>query len=163
MGVSPKSVEKWSALILGVEGDTATLVEAFAVFARYKERIASHKDQYKQAQEGTMDAIRKELEFKKRPKAERSEEEELEINEKKESANERLEKVKNSLDLLNEEFELALAANMVEVKSKVFTHVTVQFGDEKVVTKRVRGPTIFAFNQYEIQVSSKLEDEDVGV
>ncbi|MFV0446991.1 MAG: DUF342 domain-containing protein [Vibrio sp.] len=150
-------------LNLGVEGDTATLVEAFAVFARYKERIVSHKEQYKQAQEGTMDAIRKELEFKKRPKAERSEEEELEINEKKESANERLEKVKNSLDLLNEEFELALASNMVEAKGKVFTHVTVQFGDEKVVTKRVRGPTIFTFNQYEIQVSSKLEDEDVGV
>ncbi|WP_165313354.1 FapA family protein [Vibrio ziniensis] len=162
-GGTAKVGGKVVCLNLGVEGDTITLVEAFASFGRYKERIANHRDQYKQAQEGTMDAIRKELEFKKRPKAERSAEEELEINDRKEKANERLEKVKSSLDLLNEEFELALAANTVEAKNKVFTHVTVQFSDEKVVTKRVRGPSVFAFNQYEIQVSSKLEDEDVGV
>lgn len=161
-GGTAKVGGKVVCLNLGVEGDTVTHLEAFANFNRFKERIASHKEQYKQAQEGTMDAIRKELEFKKRPKAERTEEEELEINDRKEKANERLEKVKSALDLLNEEFELAMAANTVEVKSKVFTHVTVQFGEEKVTTKRVRGPSIFSFNQYEIQVSSKLEDEDVG-
>ncbi len=150
-------------LNLGVEGDTPTVVEAFASFARYKERIASHKDQYKQAQEGTMSAIRSELEFKKRPKTERTDEEEQEINLKKEAANERLEKVKAAVEALNEEFELALTTNIIDVKSKVFTHVTVQYGDEKVVTKRVRGPSIFSFNQYEIDVSSKFEDEDVGI
>ncbi len=149
-------------LNLGVEGDTATIVEAFASFSSYKERIAGYKAQYKLAQEETMGAIRHELEFKKRPKAERSEEEEQEISLKKEVANQRLEKVKAALDTLTNDFELALESNTVTAKSRVYTHVTVLFGDEKVVTKRVRGPSIFSFNQYEINVSSKLENEDIA-
>ncbi|MDN3685202.1 hypothetical protein QW180_22900 [Vibrio sinaloensis] len=53
---------------LGVEGDTATYVEAFARFQMYKERQAKLKEQYTQAQEDTMSVIRKELELKKIPK-----------------------------------------------------------------------------------------------
>ncbi len=150
-------------LNLGVEGDTPTIVEGFASFARYKERIASYRDQYKKAQEGTMTAIRRELEFKKRPKAERTEEEQQDIDIQKQEANERLEKVKAAVEALNEEFELALRANTIDVKGKVFTHVTVQYGDEKVTIKRSKGPSVFSFNQYEIDVSSKLEDDDVGI
>jgi uncharacterized protein (DUF342 family) len=41
--------------------------------------------------------------------------------------------------------------------------VTVQFGDEQVITKRTHGGSIFSFNQYEIKVSSTLEEEDVAV
>ncbi len=149
-------------LNLGVEGDTPTIIEAFACFGRFKERIASYKDQYKLAQEDTMSAIRRELEFKKRPKAERTEEEQQDIDQKKDAANERLEKVKSAVEALNREFEVALESNTIDVKGKVFTHVTVQYGDEKVTIKRVRGPSLFSFNQYEIDVSSKFEDEDVG-
>lgn len=162
-GGTAKVGGKVVCLNLGVEGDTPTVVEAFASFARYKERIASHRDQYKLAQESTMNAIRQELEFKKRPKAERTEEEEQEINSKKEAANERLEKVKAAVEALNEEFELALSTNTIDVKGKVFTHVTIEYGEEKIVIKRAKGPTIFSFNQYEIDVSSKFEDEDVGI
>lgn len=154
---------KVTCLNLGVEGDTAMNVEAFARFAWYKDRMAKHKEQYKLAQEETMDIIRRELEFKKRPKAERSDEEELEIDNAKDQANAKLEKVKSALDILNDEFEIALENNVVDVKGKVFTHVSVQFGDERVTTKRVHGPSIFSFNQYEIQLSSKLDEEEIGI
>ncbi len=160
-GGHAKAGGKVTCAYLGVEGDTVTLVEAFACFGRYKDRIANHKDQYKQAQEGTMEAIRRELEFNKRPKSERSDEETEEIRVQKEQATERLDKVKAALDLLNGEFDVALSENTVEAKHKVFTHVTVQFGEEKAVIKRSRGPSVFTFNQYEVQVSSKLESEDV--
>ncbi len=160
-GGHAKAGGKVTCAYLGVEGDTVTLVEAFACFGRYKDRIANHKDQYKQAQEGMMEAIRRELEFNKRQKSERSDEETEEIRVQKEQATERLDKVKAALDLLNGEFDVALSENTVEAKHKVFTHVTVQFGEEKAVIKRSRGPSVFTFNQYEVQVSSKLESEDV--
>lgn len=158
-----KAGAKVICLNLGVEGDTITQVEAFARFGWYKDRIAKHKEQYKLAQEETMEVIRRELEFKKRPKAERSDEEELEIDNDKEQANARLEKVKSALDILNDEFAMMLENNVVEVKAKVFTHVTVQFGEERVSTKRVHGPSTFSFNQYEIQISSKLDEEEIGI
>nr|NKQ94824.1 DUF342 domain-containing protein [Escherichia coli] len=56
-----------------------------------------------------------------------------------------------------------LLENTVEAKNKVFTHVTIQFGDEKVLTKREHGASIFKFNQYEIKLSSLLEAEDIGI
>lgn len=158
-----KAGAKVICLNLGVEGDTITHVEAFARFGWYKDRIAKHKEQYKLAQEETMEVIRRELEVKKRPKAERSEEAEIEIDTAKRQANVRLEKVKSALDILNDEFEMMLESNTVDVKAKVFTHVTVQFGDERVTTKRVHGPSTFSFNQYEIQMSSKLDEEEIGI
>ncbi|WP_000265350.1 DUF342 domain-containing protein [Vibrio sp. RC586] len=148
---------------LGVEGDTATHVEAFARYQSYKERINKHKDLYKQAQDTMMELIRREIEFKKRPKAERNEEESQAIDKAKVEANEQMEKIKLALDMLSEEFEVQLAENTVEAKNKVFTHVTIQFGDERVLTKRAHGASIFAFNQYEIQLSSMLEAEDIGI
>ncbi|WJG24628.1 DUF342 domain-containing protein [Vibrio furnissii] len=162
-GGTAKVGGKIVCLNLGVEGDTATNIEAFARFSGYKERITKHKEQYKQAQEETMDVIRRELEFKKRPKAERTEEEELSIDEQKQNASEHMEKVKMALELLNEEFEQMLESNTVEAKGKVFTHVSIQYGEERVTTKRVHGPSVFTFNQYEIQMSSKLDEEDIGI
>lgn len=147
---------------LGVEGDTATHVQAFARYAMYKDRIAKHKDQYTQAQEATMDVIRQEIEFKKKPKAERTEEQQLKIEQFKQQSNERLEKAKTALEILTDEFEQLLEINTIEAKNKVYTHVTVQFGDERVVTKRVHGASIFSFNQYDIKCASMLEEEDVG-
>lgn len=144
---------------LGVEGDTATYVEAFARFQMYKERQAKLKEQYTQAQEDTMSVIRKELELKKIPKSERTPEQEQELETFKQESNEHLEKVKQARDSNEQELETALEANVVEVKGKVFTHVTVQFGEDKVITKRAHGPSIFSFNQYEIKCRSLLDEE----
>lgn len=146
---------------LGVEGDTATKVEAFANYDLYKERIASLKEEYKSAQEGTMHVIRKELEFKKRPKAERTDEEQAQIEVMKAQNNTRLEEVKQKLEHTEQEFEVSLEENIVEAKDRVFTRVTVQFGDEQVTTKRTHGGCVFSFNQYEIKVAANLEEEDV--
>ncbi|SDG82858.1 hypothetical protein SAMN04488136_103127 [Vibrio xiamenensis] len=141
---------------LGVEGDTATYIHAFARFQLYKERQAKYKAIYRRAQEGTMQVIRQELEFKKKPKSERSAEEEAKMEQAKQQANQRLEKAKQARDELEIEFENALADNSIEIKNKVFTHVTVQFGSDKVTTRRIHGPTYFTFNQYEIKCSSML-------
>lgn len=162
-GGTAKVGGKIICLNLGVEGDAATTVEAFARYGWYKDRIAKHKDHYKQAQERTMDVIRRELELKKRPKAERMEEELVEIDQQKHQASEHMEKVKEAVELLNDEFEQMLELNTIEAKGKIFTHVTVQFGDEKITTKRVHGPSVVSFNQYEIQLSSKLDQEDIGI
>ncbi len=148
---------------LGVEGDAETIVEAFARYGWYRDRIAKHKEYYTQAQENTMKVIRRELEFKKLPKQERSEQESLKLEKLKLQCNQRMEKVKLALELLNEEFEHMLGVNSIEVKNKVFTRVIIHYGDEKVVTKRVHGPTLITFNQHEIKFSSKLDQEDIGV
>lgn len=148
---------------LGVEGDTATHIEAFARYQSYKERINKHKELYKQAQDTTMTLIRREIEFKKRPKAERGEDEAQAIETAKVEANAQMEKIKLALDMLNEEFEQQLAENTVEAKNKVFTHVTIQFGDERILTKRAHGPSTFTFNQHEIKFSSLLEAADIGI
>ncbi|WP_098414535.1 DUF342 domain-containing protein [Vibrio sp. ES.051] len=144
---------------LGVEGDTATKIEAFAHFSVYKERIAKLKEDYKLAQEGTMNVIRQELEFKKRPKIERTNEEQAQIEALKAKNNSRLEEVQHKLEQSENEFDVALEDNVVEAKERVFTRVTVQFGDEKVTTKRTHGGSIFCFNQYEIKVSANLEKD----
>ncbi|GAK16301.1 LOW QUALITY PROTEIN: predicted polymerase [Vibrio sp. JCM 19053] len=149
-------------LQLGVEADTATKVEAFARYSAFKERLAELKEQYKRAQEGTMDVIRKELEFKKRPKAERTDEEQAQIDVMKTQNNEQLEAIKQKLEQTEHDFEVALEENIVEAKERVFTRVTVQFGDEQVTTKRTHGGCSFRFNQYEIKVSANLEEEDVA-
>ena len=162
-GGNAKVAGKVVCFNLGAEGDAATMLEAFARYGWYRDRIAKHKEYYKQAQESTMEVIRRELEFKKRPKAERNEEEASQIEQNKAQSSERMEKVKVAIDLLNEEFEQMLEINTIEVKGKVFTHVTIQYGDEKVVTKRVHGPSMIMFNQYEIKFSSKLDQEDIGI
>ncbi|MDC5805530.1 FapA family protein [Vibrio europaeus] len=161
-GGSAKVGGKVTCVNLGVEGDTATHVHAFARFQMFKDRQAKLKEQYTQAQEVTMDMVRKELEFKKIPKSERTPEQEEQLEADKSSANANLEKVKNVRDTHEQELEVALEESIIEVKNKVYTHVMVQFGEEKVTTKRVHGPSIFNFNQFEIKFSSMLEEEDVG-
>ncbi len=152
---------KVTCVNLGVEGDTATFVHAFARFEMYKSRQTKLKDQYTAAQEGTMEVIRKEMEFKKTPKAERTEEQAQKIETSKQEANAHLEKVKHARDKNEAELAIALEESTVDVKGKVYTHVTVQYGDEKVITKRVHGSSVFSFNQFEIKCASTLEDEDI--
>jgi len=152
---------KVTCVNLGVEGDTATYVHAFARFQMFKDRQAKLKEQYTQAQEQTMDIIRRELEFKKIPKAERTDEQEQALEADKQKANAHLEKMKHARDHNEQELVVALEECTVEVKNKVYTHVTVQYGDEKVITKRVHGASVFSFNQFEIKYSSMFEEEDV--
>lgn len=154
---------KVECVFLGVEGDTATKVHGFARYDGYRQKIAELKDTYKHAQEQTMDVIRQELEFKKRPKAERSEEQALEIEQHREKNNLAIENTKSQLDTLEAEFETNLAECTVEAHEKVYTRVTIQFGDETVTTKRTHGGSVFSFNQYEIQCSFKMEQEDISL
>ncbi|OLQ93111.1 polymerase [Vibrio panuliri] len=144
---------------LGVEGDTATYVHGFARYKMHKERQNKFREHYQLAQEATMDVVRKELEFKKRPKAERSEEEEAQIESSKVAASANLERIKTARDLHSEEFERLLVENTIQATKKVYTRVIVQFGDDKVTTKRVHGAATFSYNQYEIQCSSMMDEE----
>lgn len=148
-------------LQLGVEGDTATKVEAFSDYSLYKERIGNLKEQYKSAQADTMDVIRKELEFNKRPKAQRSDAEQADIQKQKSQNSSVLDELKLKLDQTEAAFELALNENSVEAKQHVFSRVTVQFNTEQVTTKRTHGGCSFRFNQYEIKVSANLEQESI--
>lgn len=148
---------------LGVEGDTATKIEAFSRYAAYRHRIAELKNAYKLAQEETMSVIRKELEFKKRPKEERTNEEQAQIDSLKLQNNKQLEDGKHKLELIENEFQVALEENIVEVKERIYSRVTVQFADDCITTKRSHGNCTFRFNQYEIKFSAGLEEEDIAV
>ncbi|MCL9781662.1 FapA family protein [Vibrio sp. S4M6] len=152
---------KVSCVNLGVEGDTPTLVEAFAKYRKLKEQLSKLRDTYKQAQEGTMEVVRKELDFKKLPKEERTEEAEQELEQVKEKANEELEKAKTAVELLEADFDEQLENSTIEVKNKVYTHVTVQYAEEKLTTKRIHGPSIFSFNKYQIECTAKLSSESI--
>lgn len=160
-GGHAKVAKKVLCLQLGVEGDTATKVEAFTDYGTYKEQIANLKEQYKNAQSGTMDVIRKELEYKKQPKSQRNETELTDIEALKEKNNLLLDEVRIKLEHAETAFELALRDNIVKAKERVFSRVTVQFNNEKVTTKRTHGGCSFRFNQYEIQVSASLEEDSV--
>lgn len=154
---------KVECVFLGVEGDTATKVHGFARYDGYRQKIAELKEIYRYAQEQTLDVIRQEIEFKKLPKAERLEEHALQIEQQREKNNHAIESTKQKLDTLEAEFETNLAECTVEAHEKVYTRVTVQFGDETVTTKRTHGGSVFSFNQYEIQCSFKMEQEDISL
>ena len=154
---------KVECLFLGVEGGTATKVHGFARYAGYRQKIAELKEVYKQIQEQTMDLNRQEHEFKKRPKAERSEEQALEIEQQREKNKLAIVSNKSQLDTLEAEFETNLAECTVEAHKKVYTRVTIQFGDETVTTKRTHGGSVFSLNQYEIQCSFKMDEEDISL
>ena len=147
---------------LGVEGDTATYVEAFAKYPNQKERIAKQKAIYKQAQEATMDAVRRELVVKKRDKSKRTQEDIDRVEHRKKVANARMEKARHAVELVTQDFEQLLLTKNIEARGQVFTHVTVMFADERVTTKRAHGPSVFHFNQYKILCAAKLADGAIG-
>ncbi len=144
---------------LGVEGDTATHVQAFARYPAYKEKLAVLKEEYKLAQAETMEVIREELEFKKTPKSERPEAGQERIDAMKADNSAKLERYKGKLDLLEAEFDALLSEATVQATEKVFTRVTVRYGDEIVTTKRTHGGSTFSFNQYEIKCAMAMDEE----
>lgn len=160
-GGTAKVGRKVLCLQLGVEGDTATSVIAFNSYESFKERISYLKGQYKSAQDETMNVIRKELDLKRRPKAERSEIDLKEIENLKKKNNLLLEDVKAKLEVAECALEIALEESIVEAKGRVYSRVTVQFGHEQVTTKRTHGGCSFRFHQYEIKVTANLEDASV--
>ncbi len=161
-GGHAKVAKKVSCLQLGVEGDTATKVEAFTDYIDFKDQISALKQQYKDAQSGTMDVIRRELEYKKTPKSQRDETELANIEAMKIKNNCQLEELNQKLEQAEAKFELALAKNIVEAKERVYSRVTVQFNNDKVTTKRTHGGSTFRYNQYEIQVSVGLQEDSVA-
>lgn len=147
---------------LGVEGDTPTYVEAFARYSAIKDQLEQLRERYNHKQELMMEAIRVELEFRKRPKAERTDEEAAKVEQYKAEANQAMITAKSSLEAASSDFEQQLERNIIEVKSHVYTHVTVRFGDEKIITKNDHGSTVFSFNQYEISCKSSMLGSDIG-
>ena len=150
-----------SCVNLGVEGDTATYVQAFALYQRLKDRQVKLQEEYNNAQERTIELVREELEFKKIPKGEREPEKEQQLELDKKLAKDNLEDTKNLKETHESEMQIAIDESYIEVQTKVFSHVTVQFGDEKVTTKRSHGPSSFRFDQYKINVTSLLKEDDI--
>ncbi|MGJ7094527.1 DUF342 domain-containing protein [Vibrio hannami] len=142
---------------LGVEGDTATFIQPFVRFNKYKQGLNELKERYTTIQNSTMDAIRKEMEFKKLPKSERDPQELEKIEALKAKNDELLTKAKAKREWAESELERLLEVNTVEVKEKVYTRVTVQYGDEVVITKREHNAAKFSFDQYTIHCSLMVE------
>jgi uncharacterized protein len=146
---------------LGVEGDTPTDVEAFAKYSALKTRLDQLREQYNLCQERVMEVVRKEIEFRKKPKSERSDDEALDIEQQKTEANNGMSAAKSSLNIFSADFEELLNQNTIEVKHQVYTHVTVRFGDEKIIVKNEHGASVFTFNQYEISCKSSMLESDM--
>ncbi|MCE0495129.1 DUF342 domain-containing protein [Vibrio salinus] len=161
-GRSAKVGGKVMCYNLGVEGDTATYLHAFAKFDAMKSKVIALKEKYDEMQNKTMDVVRKEIEFKKRKASERTKEEEAQILKEKEIRNREMLEVKTELGRATDELDEKLLTNIVDVKNHLYTHVTVQFGSEKILTKKEHGPTILSFNQHEIKATSKLESDDIS-
>ena len=147
---------------LGVEGDTPTSVECFGSYLPTKARVDHLREQYLLAQDKTMQIVRSEIEFKKRPKSERDDNELSEIEAKKTLVNDDMAAIKSALEAASSELEDKLERCVIEVKRQVYTHVTVIFGNEKIITKNEHGASLFSFNQYEISCKSSMLDSDVA-
>ncbi|MDA9558192.1 FapA family protein [Vibrio sp.] len=145
---------------LGAEGGVATTVDVFARFNAIKNEKNTLKSSYKQVQDDVMEIVRKELEIKKTPKAERVPGQLEALEEEKNAANQSMADLKVSLDDLEEKVVQDLEKNTLHAINRVYRQVTIRYGDVKVLTKRIHGKTTFKFNQYEIEHESLMESED---
>lgn len=155
-GGMAKAGGKIDAFHLGVEGDTATFVQAFARFNKYKQGIQELRERYRAAQDKTMEIIRLEMEFRKKPKEERQDEELASIHEQKAKNTALLEQKKDKLENAEAELERLLKENTITA-DKVYTRVTVQYGDERILNKKDRGKSTFFFDQYKIHCSTMVD------
>ena len=151
---------KISCVNLGVEGDTATYVQAFSRYNKYRDQLAMLKDKYKVAQDETMQAVRAEMTLKKKPKAERTQEEAESVEQLKSEKNQALAVAKAKLERAEKELEHMLKENTILARNKVYTRVSVQFGDEIIITKREHASSTFSFNQYEIKCRAMVEGKE---
>ncbi|MCG7497951.1 FapA family protein [Vibrio sp. Of7-15] len=147
------AAENITTVNLGATAGTETLVNAFTRYGKYKESIEKLQEAYKAAQDDTMKVVRAELDLSKVPKAERTQEMTDNIQQMKAKNAEELSSTKNRLELREQEFNDLLKDNAIIAKNHVFPRVTLQFGDDQVVTKRDHGPCRISFNQYEIKLT----------
>ncbi|RUT72608.1 FapA family protein, partial [Ancylomarina longa] len=136
--------------------------EAFAKYPALKEKISFLKEQYDAAQNKTMDIVRSEIEYNKKKASEKSEEELRKIADEKEVANVAMLDAKTALAQASDELEGKLLTNIVDVKHHVYTHVTVQYGSDKILTKKEHGQTVFSYNQHEIQARATMVGDDIA-
>lgn len=148
---------------LGVEGDTATYIKAFASYHRYTEKLEQLELRYTQLQEQKMKAIRREIELKKIPKSSRSEAQNMELAALNSSNTDALDRFNEDKERLELELFAKLELNTVESLVQTHTRVTVAFDDEKVTTKNTHGPASFSFNKHIINFAPKLKEEDLAV
>ena len=148
---------------LGVEGDTATYIHAFASYQNYVSKLELIQQRYTDLQQQKIDSLRREMELKKIPNSQRTEEQNEELAKIDNSDN----TVINETRMKREKYELELSTklerNIVESYHRTHTRVTVVFGDERVITKHTHGPVRFSFDKYSIKVSSKMKEEDIAV
>lgn len=147
---------KVSCINLGVEGDTATYVQAFVRYNKYKQGISELKERYKLVQDKTMDVIRQEMDYMRRPKEERTEQGIEKIKAYKDRNNALLEQAKLKIDNAESELQRLLEENTISA-NKVYTRVTVQYGDERFVNKSERGVSTFSFDQHKIHCKTMIE------
>lgn len=141
---------------LGVEGDTPTMVQAFVRYNKYKQGLAELKSRYKVVQDNTMEAIRREMEIMKTPKDERDEGEIANIQNLKKKNNLMIEQTKLKIDNAESELDRLLTENTISA-NKVFSRVSIQYGDEHFLNKKERGVSIFSFDEYKIHCKSMVE------
>jgi uncharacterized protein (DUF342 family) len=148
---------------LGVEGDTATFIQAFANYEHYSNKLEQLEQSYTELQKRKMTAIRREIELKKIPKSSRSDEENAELAALNSADTEALDALNEEKERIELELYAKLELNTVESMMQTHTRVTVQFDDEKVTTRSTHGPATFSFNKQAITFAPKLKEEDVLV
>ncbi|MGF1772701.1 FapA family protein [Vibrio wakamikoensis] len=148
---------------LGVEGDTATYIQAFANYEHYAKKLEQLQDRYTELQERKMIAIRREIELKKIPKSSRSDEQNAELAALNSADTEALDALNEEKERIELELYAKLELNTVESMMQTHTRVTVQFDDEKVTTRSTHGPATFSFNKQTITFAPKLKEEDILV
>ncbi|MDV7104859.1 FapA family protein [Vibrio sp. TH_r3] len=141
---------------LGVEGDTATDVHVFVRFNKYKQGLAELKERYKSLQDKTMDTIRYEMDYMKKPKEERLEDELKKIHLLKSQNSTQMELTKTKIENAECELQRLLQENTVSA-DKVFSRVTIRYGEEQLLIKEERGISVFSFDQYKIHCTTMVE------
>ncbi|GEM75746.1 DUF342 domain-containing protein [Vibrio sagamiensis] len=148
---------------IGVEGNTVTKIEAFTQSEQYKQKISLLKNEYKQAQNETMEIIRKELALKKIPSgAEKKVQQEALFAYKKQN-NDGLEHIKYQLEKAEYDFEREQSEITVEALNRMFDRVTVKIGKEQITTNKAYGACVFKLEQNKLRFSGSLDKEDLAI
>ncbi|MFA0438374.1 polymerase [Vibrio sp. 10N.286.49.C2] len=148
---------------LGVEGDTATYINAFSNHKKYISKLEQLQDDYTALQEHKMMAIRREIELKKIPKSARSDDENQELDALNSTNTESIDKLNEKKAAIEEELFAKLETSTVESLVQTHTRVTVSIGGEKVTTKNTHGPAVFQLKNNVLNFVPKLKEEDVAV
>ncbi|CAH0528676.1 FapA family protein [Vibrio hippocampi] len=148
---------------LGVEGDTATKITAFANYKVYADKLAELERQYTVLQERKMASVRREIELKKIAKSNRTAEQNAELEALNSANTDAIDQLNEEKALLNLELEKQRAVTTVEALVQTHTRVTVVFSEDHVTTKKTGGPTVFSYDGSSVNLASKLKAEDFNM